>query len=290
MSVPQSSTNICTSSLERGSEASLSNTSESFLPVWLRLHRPKPKSLFTNTLQRIMTSVLLEEGGSELHVEQQEITGFEGGNVEVKCQHKKNGKEKKSWCRLGSCPGTQDPSRVTIDGSNNGFFVVTMMDLRMESSGWYMCVYGELNMPVHLTVSKPPTTRPTTAFLPHSVASSTVATFSEVASSGDTTVEEPFQSVLMPVLISLGILLFIISVALLVWWMLHRQAKSKRTAMTGGITERSETNGDMVYSTVCHASGVQNSGLHMDDMKHMPNLEAEDQVTYTDIITKPRQR
>ena len=54
----------------------------------------------------------------------------------------------------GSIYGTE----VTIDRKVHNVFTVTMSGLRTESSGWYWCVQGDLQMPVHLTVSeKPPT-------------------------------------------------------------------------------------------------------------------------------------
>lgn len=101
---------------------------------------------------------------SDLYVEQQEITGFEGESVQVRCHHKnRKNKEKPGWCRLGSCPGRQDSSWGQIDQINGSLFEVTMKDLRMDSSGWYMCVYDDLDMPVHLTVLQKTTTPPTTS-------------------------------------------------------------------------------------------------------------------------------
>ena len=65
------------------------------------------------------------------------------------------------WCRLGgSCltkSGSIDGTGFTIN-SVSGVFTVTMSELKTESSGWYLCVRGDLQMPVHITVTEKPTT------------------------------------------------------------------------------------------------------------------------------------
>uniref|UniRef100_A0A671X7F9 Immunoglobulin domain-containing protein n=1 Tax=Sparus aurata TaxID=8175 RepID=A0A671X7F9_SPAAU len=66
---------------------------------------------------------------------------------------------KMKWCRLGSSCVTEpsgliDGTAVTIDRSVPNVFTVAMRGLRTESSGWYLCVQGDLQMPVHLTVKE----------------------------------------------------------------------------------------------------------------------------------------
>ena len=54
--------------------------------------------------------------------------------------------------------GSIDGTAVTIDRSVPNVFTVAMSGLRTESSGWYLCVQGDLQIPVHLTVTEKPTT------------------------------------------------------------------------------------------------------------------------------------
>lgn len=105
------------------------------------------------------------QGLSNLYVGQQKSTAFEGGSVTVMCYYKYQGDTK--WCRLGSScvtdqSGSIDGTTVTINASVSNVFTVTMSELRVESSGWYWCAKGDLQMPVHVTVNELPSTTMTT--------------------------------------------------------------------------------------------------------------------------------
>lgn len=110
----------------------------------------------------------LFQGISSLYVDQQKLTAFEGGSVTAMCHHKYPKKTK--WCRLGRDCVT-DQSRlirgtpVTINTSIPNIFNVTMSELRTESSGWYWCSNGDLQVPVHITVYQL-TSTPTTSTTP----------------------------------------------------------------------------------------------------------------------------
>uniref|UniRef100_A0A3Q1H8A8 Immunoglobulin domain-containing protein n=1 Tax=Anabas testudineus TaxID=64144 RepID=A0A3Q1H8A8_ANATE len=96
-------------------------------------------------------------GSLQLYVHNQEMTGFNGDDVTISCYHSISGEG--GWCRLGgSCvtesSGSIDGTKVIINVNVPGAFTVTMRGLRTESSGWYYCVKGDLQMPVHLTVIK----------------------------------------------------------------------------------------------------------------------------------------
>ncbi|XP_041803187.1 polymeric immunoglobulin receptor-like [Chelmon rostratus] len=95
-----------------------------------------------------------------LYVDHQEITGFHGEKITINCFHHNSGEMK--WCRLGgsclSSSGSIDGTRVTINASSS-VVTVTMSELTTDSSGWYLCVHRDLQMPVHLTVTEKPTTR-----------------------------------------------------------------------------------------------------------------------------------
>ncbi|XP_026206477.1 uncharacterized protein LOC113155939 isoform X2 [Anabas testudineus] len=96
-------------------------------------------------------------GSPLLYVDHQEMTGFNGDDVTISCYHSISGEG--GWCRLGgSCvmesSGSIDGTTVIINVNVPGAFTVTMRGLRTESSGWYFCVKGDLQMPVHLTVNE----------------------------------------------------------------------------------------------------------------------------------------
>ncbi|XP_067467140.1 polymeric immunoglobulin receptor-like [Thunnus thynnus] len=100
-------------------------------------------------------------GMSNLYVDQQEITAFKGRSVTINCHYKYSAGRK--WCRLGStCVrnqfGSIDGTAVTIDASVSNDFTVTMSKLRTESSGWYWCAAGDLQLPVNVTVKESPST------------------------------------------------------------------------------------------------------------------------------------
>ncbi|XP_059929267.1 CMRF35-like molecule 7 isoform X3 [Gadus macrocephalus] len=113
--------------------------------------------------------------------------------------------------------------------------------------------------------------------------STTVSTLSDVSTKKITEKEPDVpRSDLKNLLLPLGILLFIISVALLVSWMFHRRAKRKRTAITGS----SET--DVVYSNVMpmHSRAAQNKPTGDMNLKKNPNEDGN--ITYSVIGPHPR--
>ncbi|XP_074501522.1 CMRF35-like molecule 5 [Sebastes fasciatus] len=100
-------------------------------------------------------------GTPSLYVDHQEITGFKGHTITINCHYRNSGEIK--WCRLGSScvtmsSGPIDGTRVTTNASVPNVFTVTMSGLRTESSGWYWCAIGSLQMLVHVTVTEQPTT------------------------------------------------------------------------------------------------------------------------------------
>ncbi|CAL8368219.1 trem-like transcript 4 protein isoform X2 [Gadus morhua] len=114
--------------------------------------------------------------------------------------------------------------------------------------------------------------------------STTVSTLSDEVSTKKITEKEPdvLRNDLKNQLLPLGILLFIIAVALLVSWMFHRRAKRKLTA----ITVSSET--DVVYSSVMpvHSTAAQNKPTG--DMNLKKNPKEDENITYSVIGPHPR--
>ncbi|KAK6316395.1 hypothetical protein J4Q44_G00139190 [Coregonus suidteri] len=111
-------------------------------------------------------------GTPELYVDQQEVTGVEGGSVIVNCYYSDT-RNRKWWCRIGGSvycvwgnSGTIDGTSVTLqqttDATRRNILTVTMSGLKMDNTGWYRCELGDLIMPVHITVRRQTTTQSTT--------------------------------------------------------------------------------------------------------------------------------
>uniref|UniRef100_A0A4W5RZZ4 Ig-like domain-containing protein n=1 Tax=Hucho hucho TaxID=62062 RepID=A0A4W5RZZ4_9TELE len=118
-----------------------------------------------------LVSVPLCSGTPELYVDQQEVTGVEGGRVIVKCYYRSTGNRK--WCKIrdsvqcvwensGTTEGKSVTLQQTTDATRGNVLTVTMSGLKMENTGWYRCGVGELTMPVHITVRQQTTTQSTT--------------------------------------------------------------------------------------------------------------------------------
>uniref|UniRef100_A0A8C4ZF57 Immunoglobulin domain-containing protein n=1 Tax=Gadus morhua TaxID=8049 RepID=A0A8C4ZF57_GADMO len=158
---------------------------------------------FSKLDEKTQFKLFVSKGKSSLYVDQQEITGFAGDSINISFDSKTHGK--RGWCILGHCKEPQDGfiegSHYSIDASKQGVFVVTMKDLDMESSGWYIFFQGKLNMPIHLTVAVNSKTMNTRKF--KSVASkgikknilpstsTTVSTLSDEVSTKKITEKEP---------------------------------------------------------------------------------------------------
>uniref|UniRef100_A0A3B4UAK6 Immunoglobulin domain-containing protein n=1 Tax=Seriola dumerili TaxID=41447 RepID=A0A3B4UAK6_SERDU len=126
----------------------------------------KKQRIFTVTIQNLTNTdtyywCKAPLNTPSLSVDHQEITGFIGESINISCYYRNSGESE--WCRLGmNCvtgsSGSIDGTSVTISATVPNVFTVTMSGLKTESSGWYYCVKGELQMPVHVTVTEKPTT------------------------------------------------------------------------------------------------------------------------------------
>ncbi|XP_034093748.1 uncharacterized protein LOC117560805 [Gymnodraco acuticeps] len=160
-------------------------------------------------------------GTPYLYVDEQKRTGFRGEEITINYHYHNVGDIK--WCRLGSScvtwpNGSLDNSTVTIKIIDYQVLTVTMSGLRTESSVWYWCVKGDLQMPVHITVT-----------------------------------EKQQQSVsgnLKNFIIPLSLLIFIVMVAIFIWFIFkkHRQTKEESPAtIILGLAEE-----EVTYSDVKH--------------------------------------
>ncbi|XP_035269071.1 polymeric immunoglobulin receptor-like [Anguilla anguilla] len=174
-------------------------------------------------------------GTPGLWVDQQEVTGVEGGCVSVQCHYNESSSMKK-WCRAeGSCVevNSNKSERAEIkDDLFKNVFNVTMRELNREDAGWYWCAAGELQIPVHINVTEE-TTTPTVTRL-----------------------------VLMT---SEALLLLVVAVAVVIWrlWKKHGEsAQANARAREGGTNELTTVHPEeeVTYSTVlCQSCTAQSS-------------------------------
>ncbi|XP_053088641.1 polymeric immunoglobulin receptor isoform X2 [Pangasianodon hypophthalmus] len=91
----------------------------------------------------------------ELYVDDQMVTGYEGGHVVISCHHQT--KKPIAWCKMtGTCvktTGTMSGALVQLSSMDGGF-TVTMSKLTMNNTGWYWCSAGDEQIPVHITVQR----------------------------------------------------------------------------------------------------------------------------------------
>lgn len=88
----------------------------------------------------------LAEAG--LSVSSQNVSGYEGGNVTIRCHGASH------WCTIGgSCVGGDGvfPERTAVS-DDGGVLNVTLWPLQKEDSGWYYCSNDVSQMPVYVTV------------------------------------------------------------------------------------------------------------------------------------------
>ncbi|XP_030604600.1 polymeric immunoglobulin receptor-like [Archocentrus centrarchus] len=170
-------------------------------------------------------------GTPSLYVDHQQITGYIGENITIRCHHSNSGGMK--WCRLGrkcvtGSSGSIDGTTVTTHMTEKNVFTVTMSGLKPEDSGWYWCDEGDIQIPVHLTVTE------------KLITTTTGTTTRSVTGNGPITTLENEQhrgsSDLKILIIPLSVLILIVIVVLFIWLILRNKqskAESSATAMAG---------------------------------------------------------
>ncbi|XP_048866217.1 polymeric immunoglobulin receptor-like [Brienomyrus brachyistius] len=109
-------------------------------------------------------SITVINGSPDLSVRDIMVNGEEGGTVTVQCLYSDKDKyTKKTWCRRNmekSClqtwhrTETFDRNRTKLHVNNvQRIMTVTLTRLEMKDTDWYWCGVGDLNFPVHITVS-----------------------------------------------------------------------------------------------------------------------------------------
>ncbi|KAL7842222.1 hypothetical protein SRHO_G00239110 [Serrasalmus rhombeus] len=92
------------------------------------------------------------------------VSGQEGGSVSVQCLYRAEYKSKqKTWCRFKdwSCftvgrTDTSQNSAVLVSDDEKGSVSVEMRGLQKSDAGWYWFSAGDVEVPVHLTVTERP--------------------------------------------------------------------------------------------------------------------------------------
>ncbi|KAM9440060.1 polymeric immunoglobulin receptor-like [Clarias gariepinus] len=99
----------------------------------------------------------------DLSVVKSRVKGEEGGSVTVQCLYSAAYRNtEKYWCRLKDrsyyTVGKTDTSQnSSVHISDNGrSFSVEIRGLKKSDAGWYWCSAGDLQVPVHISVSDPP--------------------------------------------------------------------------------------------------------------------------------------
>uniref|UniRef100_A0A8C8FY73 Ig-like domain-containing protein n=1 Tax=Oncorhynchus tshawytscha TaxID=74940 RepID=A0A8C8FY73_ONCTS len=213
-------------------------------------------------------------GTPELYVEQQEVTGVEGGSVTVCCYYSNSGDMK--WCRMGGdCvngySGTLHGTSVTLtrtsDANNRKVLTVTMSGLKMENTDWYWCSVGELEMPVHITVSQQTATQRTSKMTsttqdptPQQPSASPTAEpvqTDNTSQGAEGNMEEVHQRSIdvKVLLISLGMLV-VVTAGILVTWKMWRRHNMSCSSLLFIYLQSADSEQDITYSTVTNTRKI----------------------------------
>ncbi|XP_032408277.1 CMRF35-like molecule 1 isoform X4 [Xiphophorus hellerii] len=232
------------------------------------------------------------KGKPILWVADQNVTGYIGDNININFYYATSGGIQ--WCKLGRTCVTQetgkiDGTAVTINKAADNVFSVTMSGLKQKDSGWYYCVRGDFQMPVHLTVTVKPTAATTTV-----AATTTIAATTTVTGARDNTTtghkgNSPFPA-LMSLAIPLSVLIFIVIAALSILFVLRR---TKRVRIKDSTASKNE--GDLTYSEVSFKKNKAAQAASDTDMTYSSVVPVKKQnvrmsegkdedVTYSTII------
>ncbi|XP_064189862.1 CMRF35-like molecule 8 isoform X2 [Anguilla rostrata] len=232
-------------------------------------------------------------GTPGLWVDQQEVTGVEGGHVSVQCHYDEPSSMKKLCRAEGSCVEVNSGRLDIKDNRSKKVFIVTMRELNREDAGWYWCAAGELQIPVHITVTRKTTTTTVTTALCTSLpvgSAVTPATPTEPSSSKRTAATGSLSSLpptatndnslsdLTFVLMTSGVLLLAAAVAMVTWklWTKHKSVKANARARED---RRNET--EVTYSTVF--TKTQSSSHRMSPPQSQSSERSADEVMYSSV-------
>ncbi|XP_048868401.1 CMRF35-like molecule 3 isoform X2 [Brienomyrus brachyistius] len=200
-------------------------------------------------------NITVIKGSPDLSVRDIMVNGEVGGTVTVQCLYSDKDKyTKKTWCRrnmekscLQTWSRTFDRDRTKLHVNNvQRIMTVTLTRLEMKDTDWYWCGVGDLNFPVHITVShQTQTTRGSTTLttlttnMPttSSTESSAVPSSTDLIPTGarNGTHAQRFTSVsLLKILLpSCGFLLLLLLVVMGTWklWQMRKRRTRKGNRM-----------------------------------------------------------
>ncbi|XP_064189993.1 CMRF35-like molecule 1 isoform X1 [Anguilla rostrata] len=245
-------------------------------------------------------------GTPGLRVDQQEVTGVEGGCVSVQCHYNESSSMKK-WCRAeGSCVevNSNKSERAEIkDNRSENVFIVTMRELNREDTGWYWCAAGELQIPVHInvtqktttpTVTTPPCTSPPVGSAVTPATSTEPSSHKRTAATGYLSSSPPtatndnnFSELTVVLMTSGALLLLLVAVAVVTWklWKKHGEsARANAGAREGGTSELTTVHPEeeVTYSTVF--TNARSSSRRMNSPQSQPSENPAGEVMYCSVI------
>ncbi|KAF5889934.1 polymeric immunoglobulin receptor-like, partial [Clarias magur] len=207
----------------------------------------------------------------DLYVKQNNVTGWEGGNVTVQCLYRAAyKKEQKKWCRFkdGSCITLPLQSAVQMHDDLKTTFSVQMTGPKKSDAAWYCCIAGDLQASFHVNVTDPPvsTTVSTTVSM---AVSMEVPTAGPMAASTSVTTAVTHQNTssykietqIHWYLVTLLLLLMKLVIIIIIICIIRMKCKAKKKIRT-----REKCN---------------------DITDHTPTFTAEDSIIYSTVMKQP---
>ncbi|XP_035269145.1 uncharacterized protein LOC118225171 isoform X3 [Anguilla anguilla] len=204
----------------------------------------------------------------------------------------------KKWCRAeDSCVevNSAKSGRSEIkDNRSEKVFIVTMRELNREDTGWYWCAAGELQIPVHITVTQKMTnTTVTTISTATTSDTATKPSTSKMlavtiprSSFPPTTTYNKSLSDLTFVLMISGILLLAAAIAMVTWklWKKHKSVQANTRAREDRRNEVTnvDSEDEVTYSTVF--TKTQSSSHRMSPPQSQLSESSADEVMYCSVI------
>lgn len=111
---------------------------------------------------RTSLELSITEGTPDLSVANNRVSGEEDSNVTIRCLYSDKLRDtEKKWCisgDLNSCQTAQDieaspGADLQINDTDDGVYTVTLIGVKKTNAGWYWCMAGEWQVPVHITVN-----------------------------------------------------------------------------------------------------------------------------------------
>ncbi|XP_076838099.1 uncharacterized protein LOC143483182 isoform X2 [Brachyhypopomus gauderio] len=225
------------------------------------------------------------------------VSGEEGSSVSVQCLYSAAYQNKqKQWCRSTdwSCytvgrTYTSQNSTVQISDDGKTSFKVEMSGLKKSDAGWYWCSVGDVQVPVHLTVTDALTVTTTVTRTPDiSSSKDSIVTFSSTARTSRNTTENKEQTqenkerkTIIWSLMGVGLLLLTVLVCSIC--MSKRKCKVSRSAGSAQAdthTAAATSDDTMLYSSI----GFKSKKSKQRSLEKP--LDAHDDIIYSSVANR----